>query len=157
LFSFTIPISIIIRSIVVFPLSYYNTFAQIILIATFLRNPKKYYLLLCYSLFAIIYLIVFNSIGARFGLIALNGIIIVVVLLDQMFNDLKEGQINLFLIILISFFILSSLRSIGMSMRTNLGVLSSNLGFAFQMIYAILFTFINVDTKTYKIKPTVNS
>lgn len=157
LFAFTNPISFILNYFVVLPFSYYNIFAQLLLIATFLKKPNKRYLIFGYSTLAIVYLLVFRSSEAKFGFSVLNGLVIIFILLEQVFDNLKDGKINLFLVILVSFFLLSTLRSMGMSFRTNLGIISANLGYVFQMIYAILFTFINLDTKTYRIKPITDS
>ena len=135
--------------------SIYYLVVHMLFIASIVPNKKKYYVILVYTILIFIYAVFINNSVIKFAFGAVNQLIIVTILASHLLEYLVKGKLNLFLVLIISYFMIGVFRSLGMALSHYPGVLTTNLGLAFQLLYAILFTFIDVDTKNFSIKKSV--
>ena len=86
-------------------------------------------------------------------LITLGFLIIILLLVIRFISHLNTHGINLFLSLLIFYFAINFFRALALSSLDVHREATFAIGYAFQILFGILFAFINIDTKNYKLNP----
>lgn len=91
----------------------------------------------------------------HFNLLAtLYLLILIFVLLISLLKMLKRNQFNLFELLLVLYSIMNFYKFLALVLDVKMGIVSFIIGYAFQILFGILFTFINVNTKNFKLNLT---
>ncbi len=137
-----------------FPATYYILFALSIKLS-FLQSEKARKLTLGISMAsAALFLFVFNSRENIYaGAIVFICIILYTIILKK-HKYLIKNRVNVFLSLLVFYNMINLLKYLALVLSFHQGAVSFLMGYAFQILLGILFTFININTKNFKLNLT---
>ena len=87
----------------------------------------------------------------QYVLICLFLLIIITLLAIKFLKRMRKSGFNLFLSLLIFYNIVSFFRMLALVLSVKQGAISFIMGYAFQIVFGIIFTFINIKTKNFKL------
>lgn len=110
------------------------------------------------ALFGIILTVILGIMFYKVELINLMVIIYFLIMISLIFSKvaffLKNNLFNLFLSLLLFYNIINLSKFMAVLFNPELGAISFYLGYTFQIIFALLFSFININTKNFKLNLT---
>lgn len=145
------PLGMLLYRLTHFPIQIYAFFVIALMLSAL--SPPKYHLknaVLSMIASILLWVCTLNSVLIH-GFDSILLLAIIVLLCIRFVKKLIIKKVNLFLALLIFYNIISFLRMFSIVLNYEQGAISSIIGNAFQIIFGILFTFINVNTKNFKL------
>ena len=124
-----------------------------LLVVSLLKNTKIQIALIGLSLFLPVCMVILKAPPMcyfYFSILASFSLLLIAAMQITQFL-LQNRSINLFLVLLLLYISITFFRKLAVLIDPDLGVLSYTIGLAFQMFFAIAFTFININTKNYRL------
>ncbi len=148
------PLILIIRTSIKINSSYLNLFFLVFMISTLQKKENFIYSIVTGIIFtASIGLLYYQTYFINIMVMVYVLILICLVVL-KMTTYLKNNTLNLFLSLVLLYNIIHLFKFLAVLLNKELGIVSFYLGYLFQIIFGILFTFININTKNFKLNLT---
>jgi hypothetical protein len=64
---------------------------------------------------------------------------------------IQTKTLNMFLVLLLAYLTITVFRKVALILNPDLGAISFYLGGIFQMLFGLVFIFVNIDTKSFKL------
>lgn len=94
----------------------------------------------------------FGSADIFFSITLLNHCILIFIFVSNLFKELSEKKIiNLFLSLLVLYEFVTVMKLIAIILNLHQGTINYYLGGIMQIIFGILFSFININTKGFRV------
>lgn len=138
----------------ILPISYFPLFSFLLILSL---SKKKYYLFI--SAAAVILTLMPNIFhwpnNILYLITTINHTVLLLIFINTIAGNLiKKKTVNLFMILIIFYEIITVYKLAAFVVSLNKGGISFFLGTAIQIGFGILFSFINVSTKEFKLKQT---
>ena len=122
-------------------------------LAVLLEKKKAYFLIVVAIIAAVVFPIVKLHSSWMFGIAtALCLVIFLKVLQDSVEDFIKTHEINLFLVLLFVYFSIDLVKLFDIALSLNLGIVYYFFGVFSQLFLGIAFWFININTKSFKVR-----
>lgn len=148
------PIGIFIYKSFHFPIQLYAL--SVIVIMFIFLLPQKLHLKT--SILGILLIITISIFTHDIGIIHILDSILLIAIISllslRFIGYLLRSKLNLFLALLLLYNIISLFRMVAVIFSIEQGAVSSMIGYVFQILFGILFTFININTKNFKLNLT---
>ena len=135
------------------PTNYIYPACYLYMLSSLVEKKKAYYLLGLAVLLAVLCPTLKLGNGWLFGISAIISFVIFLIVLQEMVVlFIERYELNLFLILLFIYLSIDMVKLFDVAINLNLGIIYYYFGLVSQMFLGIAFWFININTKSFKVR-----